>query len=68
MYSSLILVSTSVLIILRYFQYVLLLYVLITANLLTGTLLKDIMFFDKIDFGVLQSLLIGTLLPRWSLD
>ena len=47
MYSSLVLVSTPVLIILRYFQYVLLLYLNITANLLTGTPLKDMMFFDK---------------------
>ena len=68
MYSSLVLVSTLVLIILRYFQYVLLLYSNITANLLTGTPLKDMMFLDKYCFGVLQSLLIGILLPRWSLD
>ena len=68
MYSSLVLVSTLVLIILRYFQYVLLLYSNIMANLLTGTPLKDMMFFDKYCFGVLQLLLMGILLPRWSLD
>ena len=46
-YDSLVLLSTPVLTLLRYFQYMLSLYLNITTNLLTGTQLKDMMFFDK---------------------
>ena len=46
-YNSLVLLSTPVLILLRYFQYMLSLYLNIMTNLLTGTPLKDMKFFDK---------------------